>query len=335
MRFLIVGLGSMGKRRIRNLQYLKQNDIIGFDLREDRRKEVEEKYKINTYSNINDALKQKPDVFIISTPPNHHIEYELMAAEKEMPFFCEAGIFQKDLERLIEITKKEKILAAPSCTSRFHFPVKKIKELVDANKVGKMVALTYHLGQYLPDWHPWENITDFYAGQKETAATREMVPFELEWLVWIFGDIDELSCIKGKVSNIKADIEDVYQLVFRFKKGIIGNFLVEVVSRTPTRIFRLIGEEGTIEWDWMAEKVRLYEAKTKKWTEFIEEVGFKEKGYVSKENPYIEEIQHFLNALSGKEIYRYTLEEDYHILTLLEAAEKAADSKKHFVAKGD
>ena len=30
MKFFIIGLGSMGKRRIRNLKQLKQNDIIGF-----------------------------------------------------------------------------------------------------------------------------------------------------------------------------------------------------------------------------------------------------------------------------------------------------------------
>jgi hypothetical protein len=30
----------MGKRRIRNLQYLKVGEVMGFDLREDRTKEV-------------------------------------------------------------------------------------------------------------------------------------------------------------------------------------------------------------------------------------------------------------------------------------------------------
>ena len=45
----MVGLGSMGKRRIRNLQFLKNDDIIGFDLREDRCSEASKKYKIKTW----------------------------------------------------------------------------------------------------------------------------------------------------------------------------------------------------------------------------------------------------------------------------------------------
>ena len=36
MKFLIVGLGSMGKRRIRNLKKLNQTDIICFDVKKER-----------------------------------------------------------------------------------------------------------------------------------------------------------------------------------------------------------------------------------------------------------------------------------------------------------
>ncbi|SVD88881.1 uncharacterized protein METZ01_LOCUS441735, partial [marine metagenome] len=48
MTFLIVGLGSMGKRRIRNLRINGEEKIIGFDIRIDRRKEAETKYNIQT-----------------------------------------------------------------------------------------------------------------------------------------------------------------------------------------------------------------------------------------------------------------------------------------------
>ena len=331
MKFLIIGLGSMGKRRIRNLQYLGEKDIIGFELREDRRKETEEKYRIKTFGSIDEAMKQKPDALIISTPPNHHIEYELLAAKNKKHFFCEAGIFTKQLDELMEISEKNKIIAAPSCTMRFNPSIRKIKELVDNGKIGKVVAVTYHMGQYLPDWHPWEKITDFYAGQKETSAAKEMIPFEIEWIEWIFGPIKEVSCIKGKISSLEADIDDVYQLAFRFEKGTIGNMLIEVVSRTALRIMRVIGEEGTIVWDWLDDKVRLYDAKTKSWTDYQEALGFKEKGYLAKETMYIEEMKNFLEAIKGKTKYIYTLEEDYKILNLLPAAERSSDTGKHII----
>jgi len=56
MNFLVVGLGSMGKRRIRCLQSLGFGNVFGFDIRESQRTEAREKYSIKTFSDINNAL---------------------------------------------------------------------------------------------------------------------------------------------------------------------------------------------------------------------------------------------------------------------------------------
>lgn len=47
MRVLVAGLGSMGKRRVRNLQALEIEEIIGYDVRADRRSETEDSYQIS------------------------------------------------------------------------------------------------------------------------------------------------------------------------------------------------------------------------------------------------------------------------------------------------
>ncbi|OGZ32204.1 MAG: hypothetical protein A2V69_00255 [Candidatus Portnoybacteria bacterium RBG_13_40_8] len=331
MKYLIVGLGSMGKRRIRNLQYLDETDVIGFDLRKDRRKESEEKYHIKTYATIEQAMNQDPDALIISTPPDHHLEYQMLAAKNKKHFFSEASMFRKGIAKLDKLAKKNKIIAAPSSTLRYNESVKKIKEVVENKAIGKVILVTYHMGQYLPDWHPWEHIKDYYAGQTETSAAKEMVAYELEWLIWVFGDIKEISCIKGKISNLDADIDDTYQLIFQFKNNAIGNLLSEVVSRTPLRVLRVVGEEGTIVWDWLEGKVKIYETKTKKWTEYKEDKGFKEKGYLAKENMYIDELKSFIEKIKGKNTYSYTLQEDLKILRLLDAAVESSEKKRHII----
>ena len=60
MKVLVIGLGSMGKRRIRNLLKLGYKDIIGFDIRTDRINEVNKKYHIKSYFDFDDALAEKP-----------------------------------------------------------------------------------------------------------------------------------------------------------------------------------------------------------------------------------------------------------------------------------
>ena len=81
MKFLIVGLGSMGKRRVRNLSFLKAGEIVGFDPREDRRQEAAEKYCIRTVGDFGQAMSERPDALIISTPPDLHMPYMQAAAE--------------------------------------------------------------------------------------------------------------------------------------------------------------------------------------------------------------------------------------------------------------
>ena len=84
-KFLIIGLGSMGKRRIRNLLYhgIKKENIFGFDIRRDRNEESEKKFGIKTFKTFNNALnKSNPDVYIISTPADKHYIYIKVTGEE-------------------------------------------------------------------------------------------------------------------------------------------------------------------------------------------------------------------------------------------------------------
>ena len=326
MRFLVVGLGSMGKRRIRNLQYLRAGEILGFDLRTDRREEAEKKYGIKTFGDFEKAMGENPDALVISTPPNLHMKYAIIAAQRNKHFFTEASVVDEGMDKLIKICRGKKIVAAPSCTMRFHPSIKLLKNLIDKGIIGKILTFTYHSGQYLPDWHPWEDYRKFYVSRKATGAAREIVSFELVWLTWVLGDIGAVSCFKGKLTKLEADIDDAYQLIMKFKSGVLGHMLVDVISRVPYRTCKFFSEEGIIVWEW-GEKTRVYTAKTKSWKEYVEKRGTVVKGYSDKikEEPYIEEMRNFIDAIKGKKKYPYTFEEDRRILNTLYTAERSSD----------
>jgi len=330
VKFLIVGLGSMGKRRVRNLQYLKAGRIIGFDPNEDRRRQAAQTYGMRTFGDIDTAMRENPDALVISTPPDLHVKYALLAARNNKHFFMEASVVDEGMDELISFCRGKDVVAAPSCTSRFHPSIMKIKELVEADAVGEVLAFTYHCGQYLPDWHPWEDYRQFYAARRETGAAREIVPFELVWLTWVLGRLDSISCFKGKLSKLNIDIDDIYQLIMRFKSGTLGHMLVDVVARVPYRTCRFLGEEGVIQWEW-GEGVKLYTAKERKWREYRVEEGPTVEGYSDKikEGHYIEEMNRFIKAIKGEKKYPYTLEDDREMLGLLYAAERSSDLGKH------
>ena len=323
--FLVVGLGSMGKRRIRNLQHLGEWQITGFDPRPDRREEAQRAYGVSVVDQLDIALNWDVDAMIISTPPDLHKSYMEAALDHGLHFFSEAGIPEAGLQELGARAEREGLVAAPSCTLRFHPSIKKIKSLIDADAIGKVHAMTYHSGQYLPDWHPWESIKTFYAGRRETGGCREIVPFELVWLTWILGEIREVMCLKGQVGDLGVDIDDVYQVLMRFGSGTLGHLLVDVLARRPTRVCRFVGAHGVIEWDYMAGKVWLFEAGSENASIFQEPAGITRQGYHAKEDMYIQEMAAFLGAIKGGSAFPHHLAADAEVLDILLAAEKSAE----------
>lgn len=329
MRFLITGLGSMGKRRIRNLQELGAEEILGFDPREDRRKEAGDTYQIQTFADFDEAMAKNPDALIISTPPDRHMQYARIAAENGKHFFTEASVVDDEMEEVIKLCEGRGIVAAPSCTMRFHPSVQLIKELVEQHEIGDILGFTYHCGQYLPEWHPWEDYRSFYVAKRETGGCREIVPFEMVWLTWVLGEAAVISCFKDKLSSLEIDIDDLYQLLVRFKRGTIGHMFVDVISRVPYRTFRMISEQGVIEWVWTEKQVRVFRASDGQWQHYPEPESKMEGTFVAPLNMYVEELNAFIRAAQGDGEYPYTFTEDKRILDLLYAAEKSSDEHIH------
>lgn len=326
MKFLVVGLGSMGKRRVRNLQKHGEDDVIGFDVRKDRAEEASKLYSIKSFTDFEKAVKEKPDVLIISCPPDKHLYYAKFAAEHNLHFFSEVNT--EEPEKLLELMRKlkgKKIVAAPSCTMRYHPSVAAIKDLVVSGSLGRPLLLTYHSGENLEDWHPWESITDYYVGKKKTGGGRDQIMFELEWIRWLVGDFSSVMALTTKLSEMDADIYDTYDLVLEAKGGVVANVLVDVIQRPADRILRLVCEKGMIHWDWMSHIVRVYNTSDKKWEEIPERPGY--KGYVVEEM-YEEEMKQFLRAVKGEEDYPITFENELKLLEIMYAAEKSSKTAR-------
>mgnify|MGYP005961454141 FL=1 len=74
MDILIIGLGSMGKRRVRLLRRLRPDSrIIGVDAREDRRAEAAALYGIATAASLDEAFAEGglKYAFICTSPLSH------------------------------------------------------------------------------------------------------------------------------------------------------------------------------------------------------------------------------------------------------------------------
>lgn len=333
MKFLVIGLGSMGKRRVRNLLAIGGYEVAGFDLREDRRAEANGKYGIAVFSDFEAAVAAfGPDALVISTSPAHHMHYAFRGEELGLPCFIEASVV--DADRILELQRKvEKsgLVMAPSCTMRYFAGPRKVKDLIAQGVIGKPLNVNYQTGQYLPDWHPWENIRDYYVSARATGAGREIVPFELTWLNDIFGGNPEaLACVKAKLTDMDADIDDIYHCLLRYPHGVLANITVEVISRPQaTRELRVLGSTGEIVFSADENCVRYSNTDNPEWVRFDLGGGSVETGYINPEEPYIAEMRDFVAAAQRRDqrAYPNTLLDDYHVLQTLYQLEQLTEGK--------
>ncbi len=317
MRFLIVGLGSMGKRRIRNLHANGEKTIVGFDVRPDRNAEAKEKYGIKTLETFNAISPRDFDVLIISTSPGAHGDYIRYALKQKKHFFVEHPTSNDGYKEIL--ASKNATIKAPSCTFLFNPAIKLLKKILGEGKIGKVLAFQYHMGQYLPDWHPFEDYRTVYFSKKETGACREMFAFELIWLNYLIGsEVKNVSGSITKLSRLDMKADDTITATVTYKNNVRGTLLIDVISRKPFRTLRILGSEGVIEWERFDYAIKVFTVKDKKTEIIAVPRGNPEKGYVNEEEMYIEEIKAFLDAIRGKGVYPLTFEQNRVNVSILE-----------------
>lgn len=328
MSYYVIGLGSMGKRRVRCLIALgiKPEDIWGYDTREDRCEEAREKYSINIASGIEEVDFDKVNAVIVSLPPDKHNIGIDIAVKYNKPVFVEASVM---LDETLEIEKNSKsIFVAPSCTFMFHPMIKEIKKLISSTSLGKVCNFSYHSGQYLPDWHPWEDVNDFYVSKKETGGAREIVPYELTWITDLFGFPKQIKGYYRKTGSVGCDIDDSYVCCLDYN-DMIGTLVVDVISRYPARNLIINCQDGQIQWRWDNNRIEVYDAKQQKTFYINQDTQSHEEGYSDMigEEMYIEEIDSFLKGIDEASQYPNTLDKDIKVLKLLDNIEKSDDNK--------
>jgi predicted dehydrogenase len=322
MRIGVIGLGSMGKRRIRNLKALGVEQVMGFDLRADR---IAEARALGADARSLDEWSGPRgfDAVIVSTPPDRHLEYLRAAVAERVPVFVEASVILDGLEELSRQATDAGAIVCPSCTLRFHPAVRELKRIVVERALGGATNFVYHSGQYLPDWHPWEHIRDFYVSQRQTGGAREIVPFELTWLVDVFGPLTQASCTYGRTMDLGVDIDDAYAFSGWFGGRTLGSVMVDVTARVAQRRLTVNFERGLVSWDWNAASLQIDAVEGKR----SETVSFALRdaapGYHPSisEGMYIDEMRAFLDSARGVGTFPNSLADDVEVLRNLRALE--------------
>lgn len=323
MKILVVGYGSMGRRRIRLSRKLYPDaEYVCVDNNRERVMNIiKDGHK--AFELLSEAIKEKPDVAFVCTSPGHHADIILELVKAGIDTFTELNLVSEHYDEIIQFAKQNDVHVFMSSTMLYDAQIvaieNKIKETNDS------LTYIYHVGQYLPDWHPWESYKDFFIGKKETNGCREIYAIQLPWILDAFGLVKNVTCLSKKSTNLEIDYCDTYTTLFEHENGTHGVMVVDVLAREATTYLEVMGEHLHIKWNGSVESLQCFDLKSGKMKkmdsyEKLEHV----EGYADNinENEYLDEIKAFFNWIENNQLPKYTLEKDKYTLKLIDQIEK-------------
>lgn len=324
MNIVVIGLGSMGKRRIRLLKDMYSTyQIVGIDTQVDRMAAVSKEYMIKCYASI-DAIPTtvKVECAFICTSPLTHATIITDCLQRGFHVFTEINLVTTGYEKNIALAKEKKLTLFLSSTPIYRAEMKKITQLVQSSE--KPVNYIYHVGQYLPDWHPWESFETFFVNDKRTNGCRELFAIELPWMSKAFGFVKEVQSTASKMTKLKIDYDDNYMVQITHENGTKGVFVIDVVCRHAVRHLEVYNEELYLNWNGTPNTLMKKNLGTKELELVnVDDMYSNQVGYSAfvNEYAYVNEIKEFFNVLEHGKTMQYGFEEDAKILSVIDEIE--------------
>lgn len=326
LNIVIIGLGSMGKRRARIVRRLYPGfHVAGIDMQEERRKAFAEEFSVLVFASLAEALAKMPlDAAIISTSPLSHgdIAHECLSAGLHV--FTEINLQSYRYEENMNLAQSKNLRLFLSSTFLYR---KEIQYTIrKAVMTEEPLSYMYHVGQYLPDWHPWEDYRNYFVAKRESNACRELFAIELPWLTSAFGAIEEVHVVSNKMTQLELPYHDNYMVTILHQGGCKGVLTVDIVSREAVRDLCVYGENLFIQWDGTPAGLKEKNLDTKELVSvalYGNEAVRHDDNYSRNviENAYENEIEAFVACITRNEKPVYGYKEDLKILSWIDKIE--------------
>lgn len=299
MNALIAGTGSIGKRHIQNLQDLD----VGFRFLLLRDKAYEDDFSrslgAEVVGDMDKALSRKPDFAVVATPSAKHIDVLASLISAHIPLYIEKPVVtsRADFAQLRSHLNSTQY-SAPNlvgCNFRFLPSLYKVKEVIQAGRLGNIVRANLVVGQWLPDWRPQQNYRQSYSAQSDMGGGVVMdLIHEIDIARWLFGEFDQVQAMTGKFSSLDITSEDTACILLGKSEGPpVVSLSLDYVSRRLVRRYEIVGEEGTLIWDLGEKRLEISRSQT------TERIAIGESAFDVAET-YRTAMKEFLDAVQNR-----------------------------------
>ena len=323
MKALVVGLGSIGVRHLNNLHTLGIRELAAVRTRNlPPPAEIIPK-DIAIFQDLDLALSQKFDLVVVANPTSLHLETLIKALKAGSHVYVEKPIAheKRQLPELTRYITGYPTLNGPKvlvgCQLRMHLGLQKIEEWIKQDKLGKIYSVQVDLGEYLPDWHPWEDYRQSYAARADQGGGVILTLIhELDYLHWLFGKPKSVFAIGGQRTSLEVTAEDTALITFETERNICVQLRMDYWRKPPVRHMNIVAEKGIVDWDYPARLTTL-----KQNGRIVDEIELPPTW--DRNELFLAMMQEFIEALPRESTPRVTLRDGIDVLNTALAAKKS------------
>ena len=254
LKVCFVGLGSIGKRHLRNLVTVAKER--GLELSIDALRHAPSSLGTDICALIDKeyySVADLPnyDIIFICNPSQKHYETLLALNEKAKCFFIEKPAFTKPLtdEELAPFTDERKYYVA--CPLRHTKVYAALQKFVSENRIYSARAIC---SSYLPEWRPGVDYRKLYSASKDSGGVKIDLIHEFDYLFSLFGFPLESQLFEGHMSHLEIESSDVVSFVGRYPNMMLELHL-DYFGRIPQRYIELYVEDDLVRFDYLKSTV--------------------------------------------------------------------------------
>jgi len=287
-KILFFGLGSIGTRHLRLLTKNYNHEIYAYRTN----REVSNDFVKNIYD-LDEALQINPDIVFITNPTYLHISTALSCLRAGIKNFFIEKPLSHSLEKLdifAEEVKKSGALVYVGYVMRHHPMIKYLKKLMEETNEEIFYSQTKS-SSFLPKWRPGVDYRKVYSSKRKQGGGVILdLSHEFDYNQYLFGKINSISGVYGKVSNLEIDAEDFCDVFLKFENKTFATIHLDYFSNTDKRLIRILTFKEEILADLINKEITIYS-----------DQGIKKKKFNFEINDIFEEqLKYFLDGVENQ-----------------------------------
>lgn len=312
MKILIIGLGSIGQRHARNLRSTLRDDVeliayrvrrlthvVAPNLKAGRDTNVEDELSIRPFSDLNEALAERPDIAFVCNPSSVHLPTAMACVNAGCDLFIEKPLSNSidGVDELVSAVDEKGRIAMVGYQLRFHPGVIKLSSVIQSGCLGHILSVRATVGEYLPNWHPYEDYRDTYAARAELGGGVVLSQIhEFDYLYSLFGLPSNLYALGGHWSHLDIDVEDTASILMECSfegRPLPIHLHQDFLQAPPSRQCEVIGDRGKAILDFPSLKLTIYDSLRPSPTVYT-------WPDLERNELFLDEVRHFLECVEKR-----------------------------------